>query len=180
MFYKTIKELCELVADCLHSTPQWTEKGKIVIRNNYIKNGVIDFSKPSYTNQENFEKRIKRARPCAGDIVITREAPIGEVGMITEDIECCLGQRQVLLRANPKVCDKNYLLYALQSPYAKLQMSWSEGTGTTVSNLRIPFLKNINIPYIPLNKQKQISSILKFIENKIIVNNKINDNLQDT
>lgn len=37
MEYKTIKELCDLVVDCPHSTPTWTEHGKIVIRNNNIK-----------------------------------------------------------------------------------------------------------------------------------------------
>ena len=30
MEYKTIKELCDLVVDCPHSTPTWTEHGKIV------------------------------------------------------------------------------------------------------------------------------------------------------
>ena len=99
MEYKTIKELCDLVVDCPHSTPTWTEHGKIVIRNNNIKNGRIDFTSPSFTDDEHFAQRIKRAVPKAGDIVITREAPMGEVGMIPEGIECCLGQRMVLLRA---------------------------------------------------------------------------------
>lgn len=43
---KTVKELCELVVDCPHSTPAWTEHGKIVVRNNNIKNGWIDLSSP--------------------------------------------------------------------------------------------------------------------------------------
>ena len=108
MEYKTIKELCDLVVDCPHSTPTWTEHGKIVIRNNNIKNGKIDFTSPSFTDGEHFAQRIKRAVPKAGDIVITREAPMGEVGMIPEDIECCLGQRMVLLRANERICDTYY------------------------------------------------------------------------
>ena len=37
--YKTIRELCSIVVDCPHSTPKWTEDGKIVVRNNNIKNG---------------------------------------------------------------------------------------------------------------------------------------------
>ena len=101
MKYKTLKELCEVISDCPHSTPKWTDHGKIVVRNNNIKNGRIDLSSPSYTDEENFRQRIKRVIPQPGDLIITREAPMGEVGMIPEGIECCLGQRMVLLRANP-------------------------------------------------------------------------------
>lgn len=178
MEYKTIKELCDLVVDCPHSTPTWTEHGKIVIRNNNIKNGRIDFTSPSFTDDEHFAQRIKRAVPKAGDIVITREAPMGEVGMIPEGIKCCLGQRMVLLRANERICDKHYLLYGLQSQFVQHQISWSEGTGTTVSNLRIPHLEQIRVPYVPLDQQKKISSVLYALEDKIENNRKLNDNLE--
>ena len=176
--YKTIRELCSIVVDCPHSTPKWTEDGKIVVRNNNIKNGRINLTAPSFTDDEHFRQRIKRARPQSGDLIITREAPIGEVGMIPANIECCLGQRMVLLRVDQSICDNFYLLYSLQSPYVKNQISWSEGTGTTVSNLRIPHLENIKIPYIPLELQKRVSSVLRVIEEKIFNNSKINENLE--
>ncbi len=175
---RTIKELCSVVVDCPHSTPTWTAEGKIVVRNNNIKNGRIDFSSPSYTDDEHYQQRIKRATPQGGDIIITREAPMGEVGMIPEGIVCCLGQRMVLLRANPDICDNYYLLYSLQSRYVQHQISWSEGTGTTVSNLRIPHLEQLKIPYLPLSKQRQVSSVLRCLEEKIKHNRVINDNLQ--
>ena len=178
MEFRTIKELCDLVVDCPHSTPAWTEQGKIVIRNNNIKNGKIDLSSPSFTDDEHFTQRTKRAIPKAGDIVITREAPMGEVGMIPEKVECCLGQRMVLLRVNNQLCDNYYLLYSLQSSIVQQQISWSMGTGTTVSNLRIPHLEQIRVPYVPLDKQRQISSVLCAIEEKIDNNSKVNDNLQ--
>lgn len=148
------------------------------MRNNNIKNGRIDFSSPSYTDDEHFQQRIKRATPQGGDIIITREAPMGEVGMIPDGITCCLGQRMVLLRANPDICDNYYLLYSLQSKYVQHQISWSEGTGTTVSNLRIPHLEQLKIPYLPLSKQRQVSSILRCLEEKAEQNRVINDNLQ--
>ena len=175
--FRTIRELCSVVVDCPHSTPKWTVNGKIVIRNNNIKHGRIDFSSPSYTDDEHFAQRIKRAKPQPGDIIITREAPIGDVGMIPENTECCLGQRMVLLRANQSVCDNFYLLYSLQSLYVQHQISWSEGTGTTVSNLRIPHLEQIQIPYLPLEQQAKISSVLRALEEKIENNRRLNDNL---
>ena len=162
--FRTIRELCSVVVDCPHSTPKWTANGKIVIRNKNIKHGKIDFSSPSYTDDEHFAQRIKRAKPQPGDIIITREAPIGDVGMIP-------------LRANQSVCDNFYLLYSLQSLYVQHQISWSEGTGTTVSNLRIPHLEQIQIPYLPLEQQAKISSVLRALEEKIENNRRLNDNL---
>ena len=178
MEFKTIRELCDIVVDCPHSTPVWTNCGKIVIRNQYIKNGRIDLSSPSYTDDEHFAQRIKRAKPTAGDIIITREAPIGDVGMVPDGVECCLGQRMVLLRANPEICDNYYLLYSLQSRYVQHQISWSEGTGTTVSNLRIPHLEQLKIPYLPMEQQRKMAGILRSVEDKMDINRKINDNLQ--
>lgn len=176
--FRTIRELCSVVVDCPHSTPKWTTSGKIVVRNNNIKHGRIDLSSPSYTDEEHFAQRIKRAKPQPGDIIITREAPIGDVGMIPENTECCLGQRMVLLRADQSVCDNFYLLYSLQSLYVQHQISWSEGTGTTVSNLRIPHLEQIQIPYLPIGQQMKISSVLRSLEEKIENNRKLNDNLE--
>lgn len=175
---KTIRELCELVVDCPHSTPTWTSQGRIVVRNNNIKNGQIDISSPSYTDEEHYKQRTKRAVPRPGDIIITREAPIGEVGMIPDGVECCLGQRMVLLRPNPDVCNNYYLLYSLQSRFVQHQISWSEGTGTTVSNLRIPHLEQIKIPYLPLKQQEKIASILRALEEKMNLNRGINENLE--
>ena len=177
--FRTIRELCSVVVDCPHSTPKWTTSGKIVVRNNNIKHGRIDLSSPSYTDEEHFAQRIKRAKPQPGDIIITREAPIGDVGMIPENTECCLGQRMVLLRADQSVCDNSYLLYSLQSLYVQHQISWSEGTGTTVSNLRIPHLEQIQIPYLPIGQQMKISSVLRSLEEKIENNRKLNDNLYE-
>ena len=171
-------DLCYSVTDCSHSTPKWTNAGKIVIRNQNIRNGRLDISSVSYTTQEDYDKRIKRALPNAGDIIITREAPMGEVCMIPDNLECCLGQRMVLLKPNRDLVDNNYLLYALMSPYVQNQISWSEGTGTTVSNLRIPHLEKLQIPIFELKKQRKIAKLLANLDKKIEVNNEMNDNLQ--
>ncbi len=125
---------------------------------------------------EDFQKRIKRAEPQFEDIVFTREAPMGEVCLIPENLKCCLGQRQVLLRPKKEV-NSRYLFWALQSPYVQQQISWNEGTGSTVSNVRIPVLKKLNIPRHENNENK-IADILSSIANKIEVNRQINQTLE--
>ena len=172
----TLESMCELVVDCPHSTPKWTDSGLIVLRNQNIRNGRLDLSNPSYTDEKHFQQRIKRAAPQAGDIVFTREAPMGEVCMIPEGVKCCLGQRQVLLRPKKEVNGK-YLLFALQSPAVQNEISWNEGTGSTVSNVRIPVLENLNIPRHP-GKEDAIAEILSSLSDKIELNRQINQTLE--
>ncbi len=164
---RQLRELCSLIADCPHSTPVWTDEGYIVIRNQNIKNGRLDLSSPSFTDAEHFAHRIRRAKPTAGDIVFTREAPMGEVCMIPSGLECCVGQRQVLLRPNPAVVDGRFLLFALQSPEVQHEISWSEGTGSTVSNVRIPLLEALRIPTPSLNTQREIGAVLGALDDRI-------------
>ncbi|WP_293796586.1 restriction endonuclease subunit S [uncultured Pantoea sp.] len=169
-------DLCELIVDCPHSTPEWTDSGYIVLRNQNIRNGSLDLSSPSFTDENGYKSRIKRAVPKAGDIVFTREAPMGEVCLIPEGLQCCLGQRQVLLRPKNGVSGE-YLFWALQSPFVQHQISWNEGTGTTVSNIRIPVLKVFEIPRWYKNEPR-IASYLSTIKNKITLNRKINQTLE--
>jgi type I restriction enzyme S subunit len=92
-----LEELCEAVIDCPHSTPVWMDHGVIVLRSSNIRHGRLDLGNPSFTDEYHYEERSRRARIQAGDLVITREAPMGEVCLIPENLKCCLGQRMVML-----------------------------------------------------------------------------------
>lgn len=172
----TLDDMCELIIDCPHFTPEWTTSGYLVIRNQNIRDGRLDLSERSYTHLEDFERRIRRAKPQAGDIIFTREAPMGEVCLVPEGLECCVGQRQVLLRPARNV-DHRYLFYALRSPAVRHQILWNEGTGSTVSNVRIPILKAIKIPRLG-EAEASIGEVLDNIDQKIELNRRMNETLE--
>ena len=172
----TLEEMCELVVDCPHFTPEWTEIGYIVIRNHNIRDGFLDLSQPSFTHEADFKRRIRRARPRAGDIIFTREAPMGEVCIVPPGLECCVGQRQVLLRP-AKDLDGRYLFYALQSPHVRHQVIWNEGTGSTVSNVRIPVLKALKIPRLG-SGESAVADLLAALDNRIELNRRMNETLE--
>jgi type I restriction enzyme S subunit len=174
----SLSELCEQIADCPHSTPLWTDSGVIVLRNQNIRDGRLDLSSPSYTDELNFEQRSRRARLKAGDLVLTREAPMGEVCMVPENLRCCLGQRMVMLRPDPKKCDSRFLLYSIQSDAVQHEIKVNEGTGSTVSNLRIPLLEALPIPIPPLAEQKAIAGVLGALDDKIELNRRMNVTLE--
>ncbi|WP_282118179.1 restriction endonuclease subunit S [Maribacter aquivivus] len=173
-----LHEVCDSITDCHHSTPLYLEEGKLVIRNYNIKNGRMVLTNVSYTDDLHFDQRTSRAKPESGDLIITREAPMGEVCIIPDHIECCLGQRMVLIKPDARKVNNKFLLYALMSEYTQIQIGKSKGTGSIVSNLRIPSLKELKIPSLELPEQTRIGEMLGSIDAKIEVNNKINQELE--
>ena len=173
-----LRNLCEAIVDCPHSTPAWTLDGIVVLRSKNIRDGRLDLSQPSYTSEQDYGQRTKRATPRAGDLVITREAPMGEVCMIPAGLRCCLGQRMVLLRPCLAATDPRYLLYALQSEPVQQEIRSHDGTGSTVSNLRISLLEDLRIPSHPLSEQRSIAHILGTLDDKIELNRRMNATLE--
>ncbi|MBU3724760.1 MAG: restriction endonuclease subunit S [Burkholderiaceae bacterium] len=173
---RKLQDLCISITDCHHSTPVWRDWGKIVVRNFNIKNGKLDLSSPSYTDEATFNERISRAKPEPGDLIITREAPMGEVCIIPKGVECCLGQRMVLIKPNPGKVNSQYLLYAMLSGFVQGQINQSDKTGSIVSNLRIPLLKELEIPLI--EGADKIAAVLSALDAKIDCNNRINAELE--
>lgn len=174
-----VEDLCTNIIDCPHSTPLWRNVGIRVIRNFNIKNGQLDFSDGYFVDEQTFIERTKRAVPEFEDLVISREAPMGEVCLIPNDLKCCLGQRLVLLKINKEKCYPKYLLYMMRSKYVQEQISAINKTGSIISNLNIPDLKALKIPYYSFETQKKIADVLSCIDEKIALNNKTNTELEN-
>ena len=174
----TVEELCKSIIDCPHSTPIWKDSGIRVIRNFNIKKGQLDFSDGYFVDEETYSERTKRALPESDDLVISREAPMGEVCIIPKNLKCCLGQRLVLLKVNKEKCFPKYLLYMMQSKYVQEQIGIINKTGSIVSNLNIPDLKALKIPYRPIESQQKIAAVLSTLDDKIALNRRMNAKLE--
>lgn len=157
-----LEEVCSII-DCPHTSPKWQQEGIPVIRNYNLVNGVIDTSNLSYVDEEDYKVRTKRVVPQKDDILFSREAPIGNVGIVPKGFKCCQGQRVVLLRPNFDVVMPKFLLYVLQSKNVREQTAKAEAVGSTVSNFNISDLKKLKV-YIPAkNKQQDIIAKLDVI-----------------
>lgn len=173
-----LEDLCKEIIDCPHSTPNWKSEGVRVIRNFNIKNGRLDFSDGYFVDEDSYKERTRRAIPEANDLVISREAPMGAVCIVPDNLKCCLGQRLVLLKIDDSICDSKYLLFSIQSDYVQKQIEVINKTGSIVSNLNISDLKKLMIPYRSLPDQQKIAAVLSSLDDKIALNNRINAKLE--
>ena len=169
-----LNEVCDEIVDCINKTAPKVdfETPYKMIRTTNVKKGVVNTTDVKYVTQEVYEKWTRRSIPQYGDVILTREAPLGEVGMITVHGEkIFLGQRLMSYRANPEKLDKHFLLYALQESYMQGQIK-SFGSGSTVEHMRVGDAEKIKIKLPPLPVQKKIASILSTYDDLIENNNR--------
>ncbi len=175
-----ISDLCDLIVDCVNKTaPKVSyETDFKMLRTTNIKNGRIDTSNCYFVEKNTFKKWTKRASVKKNDILLTREAPMGEVGLVNFDENVFLGQRIVQYRANQDKLDSYFLLYSFLSPDLQFQFKRHSGTGSTVSHIRVPDCTEFEISHPLLGEQKKIAAVLSALDAKIDCNNRINAELE--
>ncbi|MET7775103.1 restriction endonuclease subunit S [Streptomyces mirabilis] len=173
----TLEDLCELVVDCKNRTPPEVAPGErsvgFSIGTPHIINGRIRLSEAKAVSRETFDIWTARAIPQEGDIVLTREAPVGRVGRVEAGMNICLGQRTMLLR--PKKCsaDSRFLHYFLLSP-AVQELLHAQASGSTVAHLRVAQVRGLKIPSVPdVDEQRRIGAALGALDDKIAVNERV-------
>lgn len=169
---KSLSEICELVVDCEHKTAPTQEHGYPSIRTPNIGKGYFILNGVNRVSEETYKLWTRRATPQEGDLILAREAPVGNVAVIPEGEQYCLGQRTVLIRPKKDIIDPNYLCFLLLSPGVQGELL-GKSSGATVHHLNIKDIRALQLPNIPsLNKQKQISSNIKKYDTLIATNQK--------
>lgn len=108
--------------------------------------------------------------PRKGDVILTREAPLGEVGILRDNDTVFMGQRLVSYRANEKYLAPSYLLYTLMSDELQAQIR-GYGSGSTVEHMRVPDAKKLRLPLPSLVVQRRIAAVLSAYDD-LIENNR--------
>ena len=171
----TLLDACELIVDCPHSTAPDEGAGYPLIRTPNIGKGRLLLEGVHRVSEETYNKRNERAIPQEGDLILAREAPVGNVAKIQSGQKVCLGQRTVLIRPKKNI-DSDFLTYYLLSPYIQ-HMLLVSSNGATVSHLNMAAIRKLTIDLPDLSTQRRIGSLLSAIDNKIEINIIINENL---
>ncbi len=168
-----LKQLCSEIVDCVNKTAPTSDAPTPykMLRTSDIREGKINLENLNCVTKEVYEKWTRRGKLQKGDVIFTREAPLGEVGLVREEKNYFLGQRLVLFRANDKICDGRFLMYSLLWHDNK-QAIISKGVGSTVAHLRVPECENIEIKAPDLDIQHRIADILSAYDDLIENNQK--------
>lgn len=155
---------------------QSTGNGVPIIKVNNIISGlesINDLDTTSHEISEKYSRTILRG----GELIVSVVGTIGKTAIVPENFAGCNLVRAVaLLDIEDKIISK-WVKYYLDSPYGKDYISQNLNT-TVQPTLNIKSLTNMPIPFYDTEYIEKTIDLLSEIDDKIALNNKINENLE--
>jgi type I restriction enzyme S subunit len=177
-------ELAEDILDRRGVTPlklgsDFVSAGHRVISAKLVKSGRIDLhaDEARFVDGATY-KRWMRTPLLGDDVILTSEAPLGEVAYVTAANDWVLGQRLFAIRTDKRRLHGRFLYYALQSEPVIHELQ-SRATGTTAQGIRQSELRRVKVPLPPLAEQRAIAHILGTLDDKIELNRRMNETLEE-
>lgn len=175
-----LSDIVMLMIDHRGLTPKklggdWSDTGYRALSAKNVKTGKIVQEENIRCVSEIMYHRWMPEEIQRNDILITSEAPFGQIYLWDSDEKIVLSQRLFGVRVSKSV-DPAFVYYYMLTDIFQGDMR-SRATGTTVIGLRQPELLKCKIAYPELKVQKKISGVLRDIDKKIALNESINENL---
>lgn len=141
-------------------TPPKSEFGIFLVTARNIKEGFIDYdNSKEYIPEYAYESAMSRGKAEIGDVVITTEAPMGNVAQIDRD-HIALAQRVIKYRGKSNKLINNFLAIFLMSDGFQRRLI-AESTGSTVLGIKGSRLHKLFVAMPEKNEQIAISKKIK-------------------
>ncbi len=156
------------LVDCINDTPDFSSfpTGLLGLKSTNVRPYKLDLSQRWFMTPEDFALWNRREQPKAGDLMLTREAPMGNACILPDNVQACLTQRLMLLRSDETFVQKRYVLHFLNSPHFQDQVI-EQCRGLTTPHIRVQDAPLIKVPLAPLSEQQRIVAYLDGLQGKV-------------
>ena len=174
-------DVISTVIDYRGKTPKklggdWSDSGYRALSAKNIKTGkIVQPDSIRYVSEDMYRCWMKEEIQKE-DILITSEAPFGQIYYWDSVEKIVLSQRLFAVRINQRFYPK-YIYFYMTSSFFQTELD-GRATGTTVVGLRQPELLKCKIFAPDYQEQKRIADTLWCLEQKINNNEAINNNLE--
>jgi len=163
-----VKKLLDVVdyVDYRGKTPPKQESGIFLVTAKNIREGFIDYeSSQEYVSEVEYDKIMRRGKPKIGDVIITTEAPLGNVATVDNE-SIALAQRVIKYRARDQKLNHEYLkYYLLSNKFQKILLDNS--SGTTAQGIKGSILHTLPIIIATPTEQRAIAQTLSDVDGLI-------------
>jgi type I restriction enzyme S subunit len=126
---------CTTRVDYRGATPQKTPSGVFLVTARNIRNGSIDYNaSQEFIAEEDYDHVMRRGKPKLDEILLTTEAPLGEVARVDRE-DIALAQRVIKFASSISNLSNAYLAYWLQSEPFRFDLL-SRATGSTALGIK--------------------------------------------
>lgn len=173
--FVTLGEISERIGDGLHGTPEYSKNGEyfFINGNNLIDGEIILNEKTKSCSESEYDKYKKNL--SNNTILISINGTIGNLAFYKGE-NVILGKSACYINIKSDV-DKNFIYYALKSSKFQNYIK-SQATGSTIKNVSLKLLRDYVLELPDIIQQKRISKILSNLDDKIRINNQINQTLE--
>lgn len=112
----------------------------------------------------------------AGTMCITIAANIAETAIL--EYPACFPDSVIGFVANPRKCDVRFIEFMFRQLRRQIQHIASD-SGTVQDNINLDFLENLYFPLPSLDEQKVIARVLGMLDDKIELNRRMNQTLEE-
>lgn len=146
----------ESIADYRGKTPEKNEIGGVfLVTARNIKGGKVGYSlSQEFVDLNEYAMIMSRGLPKIGDVLLTMEAPLGEVANVDKE-EIALAQRVIKLRGKKNIVDNYFLKYWMMSASFQNHLL-SLATGSTALGLKASKLNLLRLAMPPFIEQIEI------------------------
>lgn len=170
-----LEQAMDAILDYRGKSPKKTNRGVPLVTAKIVKHGRINDA-TEFIATDDYDSWMRRGLPKIGDVLLTTEAPLGEVAQI-RDARIALAQRLIALRGNNEILDNTFLKFLLQSDAVQNELL-SRSTGTTVVGIKQRELRKITLHLPPIDEQRRIGGILGTLDDKIELNRQMKRTLE--
>lgn len=154
-----VGEICSLVTDGTHYSPQDVEVGVPFVTVKDLGRLGLDLAGCSRITQEAYEDaRRNNCAPLPGDILFSKDGTVGKVHVVSTEGPFAVLSSLAILRPGAEVLSA-YLGHMLRTK-AALGQAERKKSGSAVRRIILSDLKQVEIPVPPLTEQRRIAAIL--------------------
>lgn len=148
-----LKDLARFI-DYRGRTPTKTNGGIPLITAKNVRPGYLSVEPREFIAESDYAGWMTRGFPCIGDVLITTEAPLGNVVAIDWPYRFALAQRLICLQFDERIQGR-FAAIVLQSPSFQLLLR-SNASGSTVAGIQASRLKELAISFPDATEQSEI------------------------
>jgi type I restriction enzyme S subunit len=155
---KPIETKLEFIIDYRGRTPVKTDSGIPLITAKNVREGFLCEEPREFIATDAYDSWMTRGIPEPGDVMITTEAPMGNVARVP-DYKIALAQRLITLPTKKNELSSNFLFWMLHwsRTLERLELLTS---GSTVVGIKQSVFRRVEFSFPPLDEQSNIAAML--------------------
>lgn len=165
--------------DCDHRTPPAAPVGYPYVTIPQLKAGRLNLSEARRISAEHFKQWTRKADPQPFDVVLSRRCNPGETAFVPLDAQFALGQNLVLLRTDGATILPEFLRWLVRGPIWWEQVQKFLNVGAVFDSLRCSDVPKFELMIPPIVEQRSISRVLGTLDDKIELNRKMSETLEE-